>query len=262
MGLQTARQFILDRLQRGYYTFSRDEIDRATGGGDATLMALLRLRRQGWIFSPAKGFYIIIDPQHQGTGYLPLEWFIDEWIQFAGGEYYIGLLTAAMLHGASHYKPQVTQVMRDRRGVNLHKGVYHVDLYYKQQIVAAMWEQRKSPAGYYRISTPEVTAYDLLRYPRACPSIDLAANIMTELGERIEAERLAMLTEMDTDTSVLQRLGWLLETTGWDEKAEPLAHRLQKRRRVWQLLRTDAPREGERNTRWHIIVNAEVEVDA
>ena len=50
MELRTARQFILDRLQRGYYTFTRDEIDHAIGGGDATLMALLRLRRHGWSF--------------------------------------------------------------------------------------------------------------------------------------------------------------------------------------------------------------------
>jgi predicted transcriptional regulator of viral defense system len=262
MVLHTARQFILERLQRGYYTFTRAEIDRATSGGDATLMALLRLRRHGWIFSPAKGFYVIIDPQHQGTGYLPVEWFIDEWMHFSGGEYYLGLLTAAMLHGAAHHKPQVTQVMSDHRVANLHKGPYRIEFYYKQRIVAGVWEQRKSPAGYYRISTPEMTAYDLVRYPRACPSLDLAATILAELGERIEAERLVQLTELETDVSVLQRLGWLLDTTGWEEKTEPLAHRLQQQRRVWQPLRTDAPREGERNTRWHIIVNAAVEVEA
>lgn len=262
MKLQSARQFILDRLQRGYYTFTREEIDRVTGGGNATLMALHRLRRQGWVFSPAKGFYIIIDPQHQGTGYLPVEWFLDEWMRFAGGEYYLGLLSAAMLHGAAHHKPQVIQVVRDRRGGNLHKGAYHVDFYYKQEIVTAMWEQRKSPAGYYRISTPEMTAYDLLRYPRACPSLDLAATILAELGERIEAGRLAQLADLETDTSVLQRLGWLLDTTGWEEKTSSLAQRLSERRRVWQPLRTDASREGERNMRWHILENADVEIEA
>ena len=262
MELHTARQFIMDRLQRGYYAFTRDEIDRATGGGDATLMAILRLRRQGWIFSPAKGFYIIIDPQHQGKGYLPVEWFLDEWMRFTGGEYYLGLLSAAMLHGAAHHKPQVLQVVRDCRGANLHKGAYHVDFYHKQQINARMWEQRKSPAGYYRISTPEMTAYDLVRYPRACPSLDLAATILAELGERIEVERLALLTELDTETSVLQRLGWLLDTTGWEEKTVSMARLLQQRRHVWQPLRTDAPRDGEHNMRWHIIVNADVEVEA
>jgi predicted transcriptional regulator of viral defense system len=261
MILQSARQFILQLLQRGYYTFTRAEIDQVTRGGDATAKALLRLQKQGWLFSPANGFYVIIDPQHQGSGYLPVEWFVEEWMHFAGGEYYVGLLTAAMLHGAAHHKPQVTQVVRDRRGTKLHKGAYRVDFYYKQSIDAIMWEQRKSPAGYFRISTPEMTAYDLLRYPRACPSLDLAATILAELGERIEAERLAQLTELATDTSVLQRLGWLLDATGWDEKTAPLAHRLQQQRRVWHPLRTDAPRTGERNTRWHIIENAEVEAE-
>jgi len=262
MKMPSARQFILDRLQRGYYTFTREEIDRVTGGGNATLMALLRLRRQGWVFSPAKGLYIIIDPQHQGNGYLPVEWFIDEWMGYSGGEYYIGLLSAAMLHGAAHHKPQVTQVVRNRQSANLHKGAYHVDFFYKQEIVAVMWEQRKSPAGYYRISTPETTAYDLLRYPHACPSLDLAATILAELGERLEAERLAQLVDLPTETSVLQRLGWLLDTTGWEEKTLSLAQRLHERRRVWQPLRTDAPHAGVRDTRWRLLINADVEVEA
>jgi len=261
MELRSARQFVLDRLQRGYYTFTREEIDFAIGGGDATLMALLRLRRQGWLFSPAKGFYIIIDPQHQGKGYLPVEWFVEEWMRFTGGEYYIGMLSAAMLHGAAHHKPQVIQVVCDHRMTNLHKDAYRVDFYYKQQIAATMWEQRKSPAGFYRISTPEMTAYDLLRYPRACPSLDLAATILAELGECVEADRLALLADLDTDTSVLQRLGWLLDTTGWGKKTSHLAQRLQQRRRVWHLLRTDALHDGARDARWHIIVNADVELD-
>ena len=261
MKLQSARQFILDRLQRGYYTFTRGEIDLATGGGDATMMALLRLRRKGWIFAPGKGFYVIIDSQHQGNGYLPVEWFIDEWVRFTGGEYYIGLMTAAMLHGAAHHKPEVTQVVRDRRVVNLHKGAYRIDFFYKQRIVASCWEQRKSPAGYFRVSTPEMTAYDLLRYPRACPSLDLAATILAELGERIEAERLARLVELNTESSILQRLGWLLDNTGWEDKTAPLAYRLQQHRRVWQPLRTDAPYTGQRNARWHILVNADIEGD-
>ena len=70
------------------------------------------------------------------------------------------------------------------------------------------------------------------------------------------------MTDLDTETSVLQRLGWRLDTTGWDEKIALLAHRLQQHRRVWQPERTDASREGERNACWHIIVNAEVEVEA
>jgi hypothetical protein len=151
--------------------------------------------------------------------------------------------------------------MRDRYAPNLRKGAYRVDFFYKRHIIPTMSEQRTSPAGYYRISTPEMTAYDLLRYPRACPSLDLAATVLTELGERIEADRLAHLPEMETELSVLQRVGWLLDATGWEEKTTLLAQRLHQQRQVWHRLRTDAPPEGERSTRWHIIVNATVESD-
>lgn len=256
-----AKDFVLSRLENGYYTFSRAEAEDAIGSGEKTQKALNRLAKQGWLFSPSRGFYVIIDPQHRGSGFLPVEWFIDDWMKYLGGRYYVGLLSAAMSHGASHQKPQQFQIVRDTEYRSIDKGPYHISFFYKKSIPDNCFEEKQSPAGYFRISTPEVTAYDIIRYPKACPSLDLAATLLQELGEKIDGERLAALVEPGSEVAVLQRLGWLLDYTGWSEKTCLLAQRLKEKKMIWRPLRTDLPKDGPRDHRWRIVGNTDIEVD-
>ncbi|HOF87437.1 MAG TPA: type IV toxin-antitoxin system AbiEi family antitoxin [Armatimonadota bacterium] len=260
MTVSRAGEFIRKLLQRGRYTFTSDEAEAALGSPRATREALHRLERRGWLFSPSQGFFVIVDPQHQTTG-LPVEWFMDDWARHLGCAYYISTLTAALLHGAAHQVPQQTQVMLDCTVRTVRREGYHIAFFYKKAIPDAAWERRKSPAGYYRISLPEMTAYDLLRYPRACPSLDLAATVLTELGEHISAERLAHLPALGCELAVLQRLGWLLDQVGWGDRTGPLADALRRHGAVWYPIRPDLPRAGERDAKWHVLVNAAVEPD-
>ena len=134
MKVVRARDYVLSRLERGHYTFSLADAESVVGAGEKTRKALSRLAEQGWLFSPGKGFYVIIDPQHQGSGFLPVEWFIDDWMSFLGGHYYLGMLTAAMLHGASHQKPQQVQIVRDRVFEDIDEDPYHISFFYKKAI--------------------------------------------------------------------------------------------------------------------------------
>lgn len=256
-----AKDFILSRLERGHYTFSLREAESAVGTGEKTRKALSRMAKQGWLFSPSKGFYVIIDPQHRGSGFLPVEWFIDDWMKHLGGHYYLGILTAAMLHGASHQKPQQVQVVRDKVFADVDKGPYHISFFYKKSIPESCFEQRQSPAGYFRISTPEMIAYDILRYPKACPSLDLATTVMQELGEKISPDRLASLVGSGAEVATLQRIGWLLDYSGWSEKTSALAERLRDKQMAWRSMRTDMPKDGPREPKWRVIANAEIEAD-
>lgn len=257
-----AMGFVLSKLSHGYYTFSMADAEDVLGPGVNTRQAIYRLARKGWLFSPSKGFYVIIDPQHQASGYIPVEWFVDDWMKHMGAQYYLGILTAAMLHGASHQKPQQVQIVSDKELNPVEKGAYQISFYFKQSIPENCCEQRKSPAGYYRVSTPEMTAYDILRYPRACPSLDLAGTIMHELGEEISPDRLANIVDSDMEVAVLQRLGWLLDRVGWAEKTDLFADKLRRgKTMVWRKLRTDVAEDGPRDPRWRIIVNTDVEID-
>ncbi len=262
MKVSSAAEYIRSLLQRGRYTFTIAEAEQLLGGRRKALDVLLRQQKQGWLFMPTRGFYVIIDPQHQALGVLPLEWYIDDWATALPCQYYIGGLSAALLHGASHQKPQQGQVMVDRQLPPIVHNGHCVVLFYKKAILPDAWEQRKSPAGYYHLSTPAMTAYDLLRYPKACPSLDLAATVLTELGEAITADGLGQLLDLGGELAILQRLGWLLDHLGWEEKTRQLAARLQQQRVAWRPLRTDLPAEhSARDKKWHILVNAEIETD-
>ena len=54
---------------------------------------------------PRRGFYLIVDPGHRELGALPATAWIDDLMRFHGVPYYVGLLTAAALHGAAHQQP-------------------------------------------------------------------------------------------------------------------------------------------------------------
>jgi len=260
MKVSSASEYLRILLQRGRYTFTRTEAEATLGSPRATMKALHRLETQGWLVSPSQCFYVIQDPLHQVTG-LPVEWFLDDWARHLNTQYYVGLLTAAMLHGAAHQKPQQFQVIVDRQLRPLVRGPYYIRFFYKKHIADSAWETRKSPAGYYRISTPEMTAYDLLRYPKACPTRDMAATILAELGEVIQADRLAALSDQGAEIVTLQRLGWMLDAVGWSEKTNKLADALNTHRHTWQPLRPDLPAEGPRDPRWRIIANETIEVE-
>ncbi|MHB1455604.1 MAG: type IV toxin-antitoxin system AbiEi family antitoxin domain-containing protein [Armatimonadota bacterium] len=261
MNIGKAGNFILSRLAQGYYTFSLKEAERVLGDSENVRQSVYRLMRQGWLFSPGKGFYVIIDPQHQGTGFVPVEWFIDDWMRFTGARYYVGLLSAAMQHGASHQKPQQVQIISDMRPQLIEKGAYSISFFHKKAIPDDYLEQRQSPAGYYWISTPEMTAYDLLRYPKASRSLNLTATVMQELGEKIDPDRLAALIDAGSEVSVLQRLGWMLDQTGWEEKTSTLADKLRGSEPAWRTIHKDLTSEGPRDTKWHVIVNVDIEAD-
>ena len=262
MTVLSGREFVKGILGQGRYCFTLNEAANATGvDGQALNMVLQRLKNDGWVVPFSRGFYLALDIQHQAAGMLDPEWFVDDWAKFLGVEYYVGGLSAAAVHGAAHQRPFVFQVFMPRNMRAVSKGGVNVEAFCKRNIQDDSVEQRKSPAGYFRVSKPELTAYDLLAYPRCCPSLDLAATVFAELGESIESLRLQQLPAKDAITAVLQRVGWLLDRTGWREKTDGLHDALGSLRQVWRPLDSRLPRDGDRNSRWKIIENSDVQPD-
>ena len=276
MNVDKPIDFVKGLLRRGRYSFTRAEAEAAVGQSGARLsQTLKRLSDQGWVKSFSRGFYCALDVQHQGSGLLDPKWFIDEWARFVGAEYYVAALSAAALHGAAHQRPITFQVMANQRLRSIkHPGLWpnqkrlrrhgsglQVGILYKRHIDPGMWTAMKSPAGYFHVSTPEMTAYDVVAYRRACPSLDQAATVMVELGEAMRKSKLMALGRPECGTAPLQRLGWLLERSGWKEKAEGVGLALQGRQLAWRPLDSSQPADGRRSVRWHIIENTDVQPD-
>ena len=112
-----------------------------------------------------------------------------------------------------------------------------------------------------RVSTPETTAFDLVRFAPAAGHIGNVMTVLSELVEKIETQALISLADMYAVTDV-QRLGFLLERLGENRLADPLAARLKAQRYRPILL---APGQTKVNTsfdpRWRVIPNETLEVE-
>ena len=106
----------LERLQgAGRYTFTRAEVQKELGLSASALKSLFwRLGRQRRVDVPHRGFYVIVTPEYRRAGSLPPSWFIDDLMTHLRRPYYVGVLSAAALHGAAHQAPHEFQVVTDQ----------------------------------------------------------------------------------------------------------------------------------------------------
>ena len=260
---QSARIYVDDLLARGRHTFTREEADSALGSSsEATYLALRRLVKQSRLAMPRRGFYLIVEPQHRALGALPPASWIDDLMRFHGARYYVGLLSAAALHGAAHQQPQEFQVVAGKVLRPVTVGRVRIRFFRRERMRRAATEQMKTPGGAIPVSTPEMTAYDLVRY-RDTASIDHVATVIAELAERLDAGRLLAIAKRNDEPPVIQRLGYILEHTGHPALADALAkYRNPRRVRTVPLEPGSPERATSRDARWHILVNATVEAEA
>lgn len=102
-------------LSRGQFAFTLDDAAAALGGRRRTAAdGVERLRHHSLLFSPARGLYVAVPPEYRSWGVVPGSWFIDAMMGHLHRSYYVALLNAAAVHGASHQAPQVFQVMTER----------------------------------------------------------------------------------------------------------------------------------------------------
>lgn len=252
----------MDLAASGRYHFSAGEAHKALGVSKAaTRLALHRLSRKRLIAQPARGFHVVVPPEHRWYGCLPADEFIPEFMERRGQPYYAGLLSAAEYHGAAHQRPQVFQVMTDKAHRPIRCGKVHVDFAVRSRIRGVSVQSLRTPRGTILVSTPEATAIDLVGYRRRAGGLDNVATILVELAEVIEPDRLARAAQVGP-LAWAQRLGHLLESVGAGDLVFQLHAHVEGNARQTVPLLPGASRDGARHDRkWRLLVNAEVEPD-
>ena len=253
----------VDRLQQsGRYTFVRDEALKELKISPVALkLAAWRLSRQGRLVSPRRGFFVIVPLEYKSAGAPPPSWFIDQLMEFESESYYVGLLSAAALHGAAHQQPQEFQVMASRQMRPAVMGRSRIRFLLKKHIKRTETVRLKTETGTMKISTPESTALDLVRYPTHAGGLNNIATVLADLAEKIDPVRLTEAARRDDDLPSAQRLGFLLEHIGERVKVDPLAEWLKSFRTRTVCLRPGGPvRRTRKSERWKVLVNEDVEV--
>lgn len=258
-------------LSAGRVVFTSAEAEQALGVGRGPFLdAAERLQRRKHLLGPRQGFYVIVPPQYASWGAPPPAWYIDALMGHEGEPYYVGLLKAAELHGATHQAVMEFQVVTGKRLPKIRAGRSLIVFYYRKDMaaVAAGVEERKTDTGTMKLSSVELTALDLLRYPQAAGGIDNVATILADLGSKIDGGKLAALS-VKAERPVVQRLGHLLDRLGHGDRAAPMLDALNARAHVsWTELDRGEARDAdfapaplERDPRWRVVVRRVPEID-
>jgi len=263
--------YVSGLLSTGQTAFTAEEAVQALGvGRGAFLDAAERLQRRKALLNPRQGFYVVVPPQFSSWGAPPPAWYIDALMRYERQAYYVGLLKAAELHGATHQAVMEFQVVSSKRLPKIRAGRNLIVFYFRKDMnaVAVGIEDRKTDTGTMKISSPALTALDLLRYPQASGGIDNVATVLSDLAEKIHPEQLATLSAT-FERPIVQRLGHLLDRLGHEALTTPMLEALQARGDVpWTELDRQqardpdfAPEPQERDSRWHVIVRRIPELD-
>jgi predicted transcriptional regulator of viral defense system len=220
---------------------------------------LQRLRKRGAMFSPARGFYVVVPPEYRSWGVLPGELFIDGMMRELSRDYYVSLLSAAAMHGAAHQAPQIFQVMVNKPVANRDIERVRLRFYANDRLHDMAIEERQVHTGRIRLATRETTLVDLVLHPDDAGGLSNIATVIIEIGD-LDIQQLARLAATRS-RSVARRLGWLLEQYREGFDLEPLRKVADPDLGYPTRLVRALPAHGPIDPSWNLQVNSDVEPD-
>jgi len=250
-------------LARGISSVSTDDLADLLGiPKNHVPQRMASLRRKNEIISPAHGLWIPIPPEYMTWGAPPAIDIIDILMRHLNVEYYIGWLSAAAIHGASHHAPQVFQaaVSRSIRQKNI--GRSKLQFFYREHIKKISLIKIDSKNGTVPVSSRESTLLDIANDIKIVGGINNAANLVIELCEAEKPDIAAVIKVADQyPVTAVRRLGFLMETFTSIPGLSKLEKHCERRKTAISILDPQAQSTGTINTKWNIKINREVSPD-
>jgi hypothetical protein len=253
-----AATFIETRLASGGIAFSLPELVKETGlSVTAARNQLLRLGRRVVRVAPMQPFFLIVSPEHKVIGAPPVAWWIDDYFKWLRHPYYLALQSAAATYGSSPQAIQVTQVMTDSARRPIIVGRLQVRFFVKRGIERTLTQPLANAHAPLRVSTPEATAFDLIRYAPRIGGIGRAMETLVPLLPLMRIPEMKRVLEAENETSTAQRLGYMIERSGNSKLARVVHEWLPSNMPLVPLVLTAAKR-GKVSVieRWRLFNNA------
>lgn len=226
------------------------------------LQSALRLIKKQVLIKPVSGFYVIVTPEFRAAGGPPPIWYIDDLMKFLGQPYYVGVLSAASLHGASHQAVMELQIVTTKPLKPIVIGKNRIKFFVNKYTQKIPTEERKTPNGKVIISTAGATAVDLVRFQKHSGGFSHIATVLSEMGKKVETGDLVRIAEIYRDAPLIQRVGFLLEKFVPGIRLKTLHGWLKFNRPEYKTI--SGKRSGERvetNKKWLVIQDIELEPD-
>lgn len=229
--------FIDARLAAGRVTFSLSDVIKETGlSAIAAKNQLLRLRIQIVRVSRPQQFFLIVSPENRPVGAPPVAWWLDDYFNWLDHPYYLALQSAASVYGSNPQALQVTQVMTDVPRREIKVGRLRVRFFVKRGIEQTPTQAPPNAFAPIRVSTPEATAFDLIRYASGIGGIGRAVETLVPLLSLMRVRELKHLLNTENETATTQRLGYLVEVAGEKALAKVIRDWLPPRLALIQLM--------------------------
>lgn len=264
----TLQKWIKDRAIHGFPTFSIEDV-RETGMYSSEQILqneLYRLCSNKTIASVYRGFYVIIPVQYVLRGSVPATYYIDQLMAYLSKPYYVCMLSAAELLCAAHQRPQQFSVMTTfpkRRVVSTRNVI--IDWFYREELPEDALITKNTETGTIRISNPLLTAADLVQYQQHIGGLSCVATVLEELSEQINMKSQFASLASFVKKVTWQRLGYILEhVVEENELADELYEQIRNLpgSLMYMPLSTSADNNtSERNSRWKININVQIEKD-
>lgn len=244
-------------LAEGIVSITASELAKRAGTSIASAhLAIHNAKRSGKLFTPVRGLYVLVPADYRDWGAVPADWFIDDMMRHLGRQYYVGFLSAASIHGASHQAPQVFQVVTDRAVANRTVHQLKLAFYAAADIETRATVERTGPTGRLRVATPETCVLDLSERPDVGGGVNTLLEVLGELT--LDPDLLATAARTRAKATV-RRCGWLLEQTHPDLDLAELRDIAQPGEGIATRLVARGPRHGKHDHRWGLLINTEAE---
>ena len=266
--VMTLQKWIKDRAIHGFPTFSIEDVREIGMYSSEQILQneLYRLCSNKTIASVYRGFYVIIPVQYVLRGSVPATYYIDQLMAYLSKPYYVCMLSAAELLGAAHQRPQQFSVMTTfpkRRVISTRNVI--IDWFYREELPEDALITKNTETGTIRISNPLLTAADLVQYQQHVGGLSRVATILEELAEQIDIKSQFASLASFVKKVTWQRLGYILEhVVEENELADELYDQIRNLpgSLIYMPLSTSAENNtSERNCRWKININVQIEQD-
>lgn len=253
-----AEEFIDTHTSLGRVAFSLAELTKKTGLSDiAAKFQLLRLGGKVVRISRRQPFFLIIGPEHRDMGAPPATWWLQDYFNWLERPYYLALQSAASVFGSNPQALQVTQVMTNLPLRAIKAGRIQIRFFVKSGIERTPTQPLAQAVAPLRVSTPEATAFDLVRYASSVGGIERAAETIRPLLSNLRVRGLKEVLAAENETATAQRLGFIMEAAGAKKLAQTIHDWLpDKLTRVFLSPMNEAHDNVPLVERWQVLNNS------
>lgn len=266
--IENLSEWIENREMRGYYTFTKEDIEKQfpSLGKDYMKTYLSRLVTKAKIISPWRNFYVIMPIEYSLKGIIPPVFYMDQLMAYLDKKYYVALLNAAAFYGASHQRAQTFSVAVELPYMrSTSKNGTSILFFSKKEIQTEFIRKHKTQTGYINVSYPELTAIDLIENEKSVGGLNRVCTVLNELVDVVNLDSLNDSFFKASSTPVFQRLGYIMEHI---LEREDLAETLYSKMEVAGLKFRKVPFKVNKPTgycevdkKWKVIINQEIEID-